>query len=477
MKGLSRAFGCLFVYLILAMPTVANATDNQTDALSPILPGAGLPFRIVIERANFQLPAGNHSGALGVYQGQWIIIAGRSNGLHGFGPDPFPVSAQNTSIYVINPTTGAVSSRSLKDPSSGLTQRQIDTLSVTSPQWYQDSNTLYMTGGYGIDTSTGTFETMPVLTAINLPGIVQWVTQPGNRNNSVAGNIRQLYNPIFQIAGGEMYKSGNITQLIFGQNFTGVYSGGSNGAYSEQVRRFLIKNNNGQLAVDIYPSIPHNLDPNLRRRDLNILPTMLNNNLLTPGFVAYAGVFTNATGVWTVPVVINEIGIPVMADPSLSTTFKQGMNQYVCAAASLYSKKYTNTYHIFFGGMSYGFYSGGVFQTDSEIPFINQVTTVQMDRNGRFTQYLMANAYPVISSTGVNPGNQLLFGAGAYFVASNILKYSNHIINLDNIRRSTVIGYIVGGIQSTVPNTNTIFDSSGSRYVFKVTLVPTVAYY
>lgn len=449
-------------------------TANQTDTLSPVLPETNLPFSIVITQATFQLPVGFHSGVVGVYKGQWVFIAGRINGLHGFDPsNNFPADAQNTSIYVVNPNTGGVSFRSLSDPSSGLTQQQIDTLTVTSPQYYQEANTLYMTGGYGIDTPSSTFGTKPVLTAINLPGIVNWVTQPNNKNNSVAANIRQLYDSTFQITGGVMHKLGNVTQLIFGQNFTGEYTDGSNGDYSQQISRFVIKNANGQLAAERVTPSPASPNANYRRRDLNIVPTLLNNNnRLIPGLIAYAGVFTLTSGVWTVPVIINGTSDPIMADPTLPSTFKQAMNQYVCATASLYSRKYTSMYHLFFGGISYGFFANGSFATDSEIPFINQVTTVQMDKNGNFTQYLMNNEYPVILSTGSNPGNPLLFGAGAYFIPTNILQYPNGVISLDNIRKPIVIGYIIGGIQSTLANTNFMSDSSASPYVFTVTLVP-----
>jgi len=475
MKNISRTLASVFLYVTLGMgASVAQTTNNQTDQLSPVLPSTGLPFQVVIEKANFQLPIGLHSGVVGMSKGQWIFIAGRHDGLHGFGPDPFPPEKQNTSIYVVNPATGIVSSRSLSDPSSGLTQQQIDTLSVTSPQGYQEGDTFYMSGGYGIDTNSGTFGTKPVLTAIYLPGIVQWVTDPGNKSYSVIKNIRQLSNPIFQVTGGKMVKLGNLTQLVFGQNFTGVYTTDSSGAYSEQIRQFQIKSVGGQLSVDIHASKPQYMDPNFRRRDLNIVPVLLNTkNLLKFGLVAYAGVFTPLAGVWTVPVVIDDTGTATMADPNLPTTFKQAMNHYVSATVGLYSKKYTSMYNIFFGGISFGFFSNGVFQTDSEIPFTNQVTTIQMDKNGNFTQYLMDNQYPVILSTQANPGNTLLFGAGAYFIANNILQYPNRVINLDNIRQSTVIGYIVGGIQSTLANTNVQSDADGSPYVFKVTLVPT----
>lgn len=475
MKGeflmFSRRIAAFVITVSLLSPVLAS--NNQTDTLSPILPGSSLPFQIVIEKVPFELPVGLHSGAVGVSKGLWIFIAGRMNGLHGFGGDPFPADEQNTRIYVVDPSAHQVYSRALNDASSGLSQAQIDTLSVTSPESYQDADTLYLVGGYGVDTASGTFGTKPMLTAIYLPGIVQWVMHPEDVKQSVVKNIQQVSNPILQVTGGQMFKSGNVTLLIFGQNFTGQYTNGSNGEYTQQVRIFKIKSSSGKLAVDVLNSNPQIPNPNYRRRDLNIVPVLLNkNNLLKYGFVAYGGVFTLASGVWTVPVVIDDEGNSTMADPNLPSTFKQGMNQYVSASVGLYSRKIMSNYNLFFGGISYGFYSNGTFETDAEIPFINQVTTIQMDKNGNMTQYLMSGEYPVILSTQANPGNQLLFGAGAYFLANPISKFANSMINLDSIRQPTVIGYIVGGIQSTLPNTNQDSDSAASPYIFKVTLIP-----
>src|SRR5690606_20571243 len=110
------------------------------------------------------------------YKGQWVLIGGSTIGMHGFGGNPFPPEAQNRSIYVIDSTTGRVYTRSLTDPGSGLNQLQIDILSAISAQGYQENNTLYFTGGYGVDTPSGLFGQKPYLTAINLPGIVEWVT-------------------------------------------------------------------------------------------------------------------------------------------------------------------------------------------------------------------------------------------------------------------------------------------------------------
>ena len=85
----------------------------------------------------------------------------------------------------------------------------------------------------------------------------------------------------------------------------------------------------------------------------------------------------------------------------------------------------------------------------------------------------MDNQFPVIPSTGSNPGNTLLFGAGANFLpASGVPLYSNNVVQLDKIKKPTVIGYVVGGIMSTVPNTNFESDSTASPYIFEIILTP-----
>lgn len=453
---------------------VFAVSPNQTDTVSPIHNGSKLPFQVSVELADFSLPNGYHSGVTGIYEGKWILLAGRTNGLHGFGPtDNFPPSAQNTVVYVVEPTTGLVYSKDLTDISSGLTQAEIDLLSVTSPQGYQRKNTLYMTGGYGVDTSTGIFTTKPFLTAIDIPGLMEWVMNPAPTIPARA-YIRYLENPIFQVTGGHMARGeGNLTLLIFGQNFLGQYNPGSNGDYTNQVRRFYIRDNGKTLSVKIKKSIPELPEPSYRRRDLNIIPIV--RDLMgesVPSFVALSGVFTEAGGIWTVPVVINIDGKTEMEDPLKDSTFKQAMNNYVSPAISLYSGHFGSAYLTLFGGLSYGYFDSSGFQTDEEIPFINQITTIEYNSHAEFTQYLMAAEYPTILSTTSNPGNVLLFGAGADFIpAANLSSYDNGVIKYDHLYKGrSLMGYIVGGIQSTVPNTSSTSDSAASPYIFKVYL-------
>lgn len=446
---------------------------NQTEDISPIFPPDEVPFTLQIKQANFSLPNGLHSGAEAIYNGKWVLLAGRTNGLHGFNDTGnFPPSAQNTVVYVVDPKTGTVFSRDLNDPFSGLTQAEIDSLSVTSPQSYQKGDTLYMTGGYGLDTASGHFITQPVLTAIDLPKLIHWVVNPVP-NETAAPAIRQTFNHLFQVTGGDMFPSDGLTLLVMGQNFQGEYTPGSDGDYTNQVRRFKIIDNGKELSAKFKNSTSK--DPSLRRRDLNVVPVIQEViGVSIPSFIAFSGVFTPEGGIWTVPVLINHNGKTKMACPKKPKTFKQGMSNYVCPTLGLFSGKTGEMFVTFFGGISYGFFSSNGFETDEEFPFINQVTTIKYQLKTNFKQYLMDSAFPVIPSTGSHPGNPLLFGAGAeFFPIDNLPTYENGVIKLDHLGSEPfLIGYIVGGIQSTLPNTDTMSDSAASPYIFEVIIEP-----
>lgn len=461
-----------FLFAIGACFGLYGSNPNQTPETSPILPQTDVPFTLQIKQANFSLPNGVHSGVAAISDGKWIYLAGRTNGLHGFNDNNnFPPSAQNTVIYVVEPRTGTVYSRDLTDPLSGLTQSQIDSLSVTSPQSYQKGDTLYITGGYGLDSKSEQLITFPVLTAINIPKLMHWVVEP-TPGETAAPSIRQMQDPVFQVTGGDMFLSEGLTLLIMGQNFTGEYTPNTTGDYTNQVRRFKIIDSGNALSIKLKDPTP--INPNLRRRDLNVVPIIQQVIEVTiPSFVALSGVFTPDVGIWTVPVLINYKGTPKMPNPEKPKTFKQGMNNYVCPTLGLFSGKTGEMFITLFGGISYGYFDNG-FQTDLEFPFINQVTTIKYQLKTNFTQYLMDTTFPEILSTGPNPGNPLLFGAGAeFFPVDNLPTYKNGVIKLDHLGHEPfLIGYIMGGIQSTLPNTNTMADSAASPYVFEVVIHP-----
>lgn len=454
---------------VIAVTTNVVWGDNQTATVDTPQSEESLPFTISIDTAPFNLPSGIHSGVFAKWDGKWLLMSGRSNGMHGFGVNPFPPSLQNTTAYVVDFATQTVYTRDLDDASSGLTQAQIDTLSVTSPQYAQNGRTLYITGGYGYDTEGDSFGTKPVLTAIDVPDLMAWIMEAPSAKPAAA-SVRQTVNSWVQVTGGYMSILDNHLRglLIFGQNFTGVYTPASNGDYTKQVRRFQIIDN----GIDLYVQQRDSEAPQdaYRRRDLNILPMIKNNQ---QAFVALSGVFTLTTGIWTVPVEVDREGSTSMATPNDADTFKQGMNNYASATTTFYSPSTDTNFYLLLGGITFGYFDGNTFETSTDFPFTNQITTVRRESDGTYTQYIMDEQYPVILSTGSNPGNELIFGAGAFFIkADNLPLYPNKVVNLDAITSPTVIGYVVGGIMSTVPNTSASTDSTASPYIFPVTLIP-----
>ena len=462
-------------FIILFSASTLYPSDNQTSDISPVLLAKSLPFKLAIETLKLTVPGGIHSAASGRSGSDYLFITGRTNGLHGFANNNnnFPPTQQNSTVFVINPCKNTVCSRSLLDPLSGLTARQIDSLTVTSPQSYQSGNTLYITGGYGVDSATGAFTTKDTLTAIDVSGLIHWVKNP-SCSTRASHSIRQISNQLFRVTGGHMFQVGQCpTLLIFGQNYPTFYNGGLNGNYTEQIRRFNIVDNGKTLdVITLGSTIP---DPNYRRRDLNIIPIIkTDSGCKIPAFVALAGVFTPSVypGIWTVPVEITANGTPSMANPDFESTFKQGVNIYASPHIELLAQN-GDIFSILFGGITFAYLEDGVVLTDSEFPFTSQISAITRSRNGEYTQAILPIEYPTILSTASNPGNRLLFGAGGKFViAPDVPAFSNGVLNLEKIKCKTVIGYIIGGIQSTLPNTNVPSDSAASPYTFKVTLTP-----
>lgn len=483
MKLFTRPFKGTLLTLALGWASFVSA-DNQTPTITPIIPNdKDLPFTIRIEQdCSFSLPSGFHSGVLGEHDNKWLFLAGRINGMHTFSNEfpNFPSQLQNRSVIVVDPHCRSTVYRSLDDPKSGLTQEQIDQLSVTAPQGYQKGTTLYMTGGYGIDSATGKFTTKNALTAIDVPGLIHWATHP-NSDDIAAQHIRQVFDETFKVTGGYMSQiEGYPTLLIFGQDFEGQYFHKKDPVdppkqfYTEQVRRFDIIDDGVNLSFILRNPLPAERNPHFRRRDLNIVPVLkFVEDQLEESFVAFSGVFTKTTGIWTVPVEIAADGTPFMAKPKREKTFKQGMNNYNCAVLGMFSEETGEMFNVLLGGISFGFFENGEFKT-GDLPFINQTTTIKTDKRGTYTQYWMKEGgFPSIKSTQVNPGNRLLFGTNADFIPkSSVSKYSNGVLRFDEITKPRVVGYIVGGIQSTLTDINTLTDSSASTIIFKVIVSP-----
>jgi hypothetical protein len=454
---------------------------NQTDTLTPIQLNGSLPYRISLQPYDFgsaELPT-LHSFAAGHHEGKWILIAGKSNGLHGFeaaGPNGFEPEFQNRDVWVIDPVNKQSWHRSLEGAAGGLTTVELNSLTPANNQYYQRGERLYMTGGYGVQTISGgnpingTFDR---LSAIDLPGIIDWVM---TGNGVAKDHIRQIASSSFRVTGGAMFEMGGRTHLVFGQDFSGNYNPNKNGSYTNQVRSFTIVDDGTTLSISNPTSTP--ADPNFRRRDLNVFPVMVPGagGTLDEGLVVLSGVFTPppSIGAWTVPVEIDSSVNPTMADPNNPDTFKQGFNNYHSAKLGLFSEASGEMHEVLFGGISLQYLNTDTMQTktDHGMPFVNDITSVVIDSAGNYAQHWLGE-FPTMNDL---EGKRLRFGANAeFFLANGIETYSNGVIKLDDLSGPTTLGYIYGGLIANGPHTRSgdpPATSSASNIIFTVVYTP-----
>ncbi len=466
----------MYCACVLGFPLSVSG-QHQTSTFTPIDQSGTLPYRIKIQELDFgtaDLP-GLHSYAAGTFNGKWVMIAGRTNGVHTLdssGEDSFPAESQNRDVWVIDPVTKQSWHRSLgnpampgNDPVSGLSPNQIASLTPTNNQFEQVGNTLYMTGGYGLNPANN-FTTFNTLTAIDLPGLVHWVI---DGTGQAVDSIRQVDHPIVSVTGGAMYEMGGRMHLVFGQDFEGPYSPRSEGAYTRQVRSFDIVDDGVNLAIENATSTP--INNSYRRRDLNVIPVLSPDGFggTEEGLVALSGVFTTSFGVWTVPVEIDSSGVPTMATPSDLSTFKQGFNGYHSAKLGLYSQATGDMHELLFGGISLQYVDPltGVVETDNDMPFVNDVTSVAINASGEYSQHHMGYFPEILDEEG----NAWRFGANAeFFLAEGIAAFENGVIDRDALVSTATLGYIFGGIMTNGPHTRGFPDviSTSSFRIFEV---------
>lgn len=454
-----------------------TSAANQTPDLSPIVIGSTLPFTTVVQSpvsfpnqtlptlhsfAKANVPVGGHQ--------QWLLMGGMTNGIHDLGGGGFDPASHNTSIHVIDPVTQQVWSRSMVG--SGLTQDQINTIATTNAQSTQIGNMLYLAGGYGHYTDNigdVYYTTFDRLTAVNLPGIMDWVK---TGNGTASQHIRQISDPIFAVTGGDLHTTANgRSHLVMGQFYPDAYEPRLNGVYTRQVRSFTIVDDGTNLSIS--NAIEHQNHQDYRRRDLNVVPIIDKvGDQYVEKMQALSGVFTQSFGAWTVPVTIDDQGNATQPDPTSPNTFKQGMNGYRCATLGLYSAQRDEMHTLLLGGISYQFQNEqtGQIENDFNLPFINDCTDIVIDANGNMTQHLLPDLLPEILSP--TTGEPYLLGTETrFFLADGIATYSNGVIDLDALTGPTLVGYLYGGIAAVQPNNGPTY---GSNALMPVWITPNI---
>jgi hypothetical protein len=411
-------------------------------------------INISLSAINIENLDGRQSFAVGQANGKWLIIGGRTDGLHRRQPfASFDTNGQPNELLVIDP----VSKQKWTANLSILPIAIQEALKATNIDFIQNNNQLYLIGGYGYSNTLGDHTTFNTLTAIAVSETIAAIVS----NNNYSNYIRQTSNSIFQNTGGQLEKINDSYYLIGGQDFQGRYNpmGPTHGpgftqTYSNQIRKFNILDNGTLLGVNNISIITDSV--NLHRRDYNALPQILPN--LSQGITAYSGVFQQNVDL----PYLNEVTIDSLSYV-VNNNFNQYYNHYHCANIPLYSASRNEMHALFFGGIAQYYDSLGILVQDNNVPFVKTIARVTRDVNGTLAEYKLPIEMPA------------LLGAGAEFIyRDNLPVYTNGVIKMDELSAdSTVLGYIYGGINSSAKNIFWINDgsqSASSANIYKVTL-------
>ncbi len=410
-------------------------------------------FTVAIEEEAFPGFPALQSFVEGRHDGKWVLIGGRTDGLHQRQPfAAFDPDFKNTSIYVVDIAAKQVWSK----PLTGLPANLVEQLASTNMESVQRDDVLYIAGGYGYSPSLDEFITYPYLTAVDLPGLVNAVTSGGD----IAPHFRYLTDGRVRVTGGYLGLLDDDFYLVGGQNFEGRYNpmGPNHGPgffqeYTNAIKKFRVTNDDATLAITDYEETVDTA--NLRRRDYNLVPQIFPDG--SEGFTVFSGVFRpDADLPW-----LNTVDV-LPGSYTVNNDFNQYLNQYHTAHAALYSAAQNEMHTAFFGGISrYFLNTAGVLVDDPDVPFVKTISLVTRSGDGSMQEFKL----------GEMPG---LLGSGAEFMpAENLPMLTDGIINLDGLANEQLIGHIIGGIESTLPNVlflNGDDLSSASGRVFKVIL-------
>ncbi len=405
---------------------------------------AEVPFSIELEEVTWSDWPGLHSFAIGEWDNRWLIICGRTGGLHGFlPPNPFPIIEANNLIRMFDPVSGEQWSANTFSLSDDLR----DQLRSTNTQFFQRDKYLYIIGGYGKDTLTDVFITFPTLIAVDLELLSDALINETNIN----GAFRKFNDTLFCVTGGEIEIFNNKVYLFGGHVFSGEYTKPASDAfiqtYTNELRKFILEDDGINITISEIEQIKDTV--NFHRRDLNFEPVIFPGEQF--GLVAFSGVFQyEADWVWFNPIYVMEDGY------ELDTSFTQKLNGYSCPVMNIYDSVSQNYYATLFGGTSQFYHNEDEdsIKEDLNIPFINDISTIVRYADGSTEQILEPIKFDA------------LLGTNAVFIVNKeIPQYENKVIRLHNIYNENLAGYIYGGIDALVPN---FTPSTASNRLFKV---------
>jgi hypothetical protein len=418
-----------------------------------------LPFSVHLEPLTIANLQGVQSYAFGQHNGKWLIVSGRTDGLHkAMGMNttngPFGTANSNSQLIVVDPAAQQMWAA----PVTALPTDIKEQLSSTNTQYFQQGNYLYVIGGYGYRTALAKHKTFDKVTAIDVPNTINAIINGGSFSNY----IRQTTDTALQITGGQLEKIYDTYYLVGGQNFEGNYManagmGTFTQTYSNQIKKFTITDNGTTFTINHLPGTYDAV--NLHRRDYNMVQQIMPNG--EEGLTAFSGVFQPTADI----PYLNCVNID-SSGHTPNNAFTQYYNHYQCANMPMYAEAGNNMYTLFFGGIAQYYDSAGIMVQDNNVPFVKTIACVTRNAAGVMAEYKLPVELPG------------LLGAGSEFIPEPALSYyNNQVLKFDALPAdTTLVGYIYGGISSPKPNVfadgnPAIITTSATSNIFKVYVV------
>ena len=425
-----------FLFLVLSF---SNSIGAQT-----------FPFQIHIDSIRIPELGGLQSYAFGQHGGKWLIIGGRLDGLHRRQPwASFDLAGHNNQIWVVDP----INRQTWKTTVDGFDVPLKEQLSSTNMQFFQNNETLYLTGGYGFSPTKDDHITYPYLTIVNIPQTIEAIMNGAD----ITSFFKQIHDEKMALCGGQMNTMDGVFCITGGHRFDGRYHPMNNSTfeqvYSSEVRRFTVDPKTGMIKW--LASIKEG--ELLRRRDFNVLPSI--DGQEQEGLVAFSGVFRkNVDMPYLDAVAINSKALKQVPQ------FAQYYNHYHCANVSFFDSEEKSMHYLFFGGIAQYYDSLGKLVADNDIPFTSAISRVYKDSKDNFSEWKEKEELP-----------GYLGAASEFIVNPSISAMENEVIRLQDLTGDSIlIGYLYGGIHSSAANIfwiNTGRESKATELIYPVYLV------
>ncbi len=409
------------------------------------------PYEVKIKPKNIDNFPAIHSYAFASDGSRFLIIGGRTDGLHPRQPwAAFDANNSNANIFVYDQSDNQVYSSSISNLSNALQEQ----LSSSNMNFHQIEDTLYVLGGYGYSNTAADHVTYPNLTTVLVKETIDAIIN----GSSFSIYFKQIKDQHCAVTGGHMGMLNDQLILVGGHRFDGRYNPMGHNTYvqryTNEIRYFEINNGGIQPIITHYDSLRDT--SHLHRRDYNLVPFKFTKDDF--GYLISAGVFQPSVDLpYLYPVAVQQNGITPY------TNFNQYLSHYHSADVSIYNPDIEKQFVLFFGGISQYDLVNEMLVKDDNVPFVKTISLLSYDKNGNFNEFKLNEQMPAFLGSGAE-----------FFINSELSDIHGEMVEIhSNGPDSILLGYIVGGIQSSTENPftdNSLENTQASTSIYEVYL-------